>query len=291
MSADAECDTVLDDYQRRMVVRVSGATLTCSHTVLLYLGKPTVLITLPFGVPATVARAAFGTFESEFNVVTWESRYILDLSQMFSGMEKLELAEHVTDIVRTVCNLQIGYCCLVGYCANAENSLFAAEKYSEIFAKPILANGEYRLFRKGRTVTGYQRSIDTLLEVARGRKLANSIFSKMAELPVGKSRCSLNWTGSTRRSARRNNYVAMRRTDVSKLRFPQYRCSGPPGQIRSDWVAGRASSTKNSETVDAGLPRSAKFVNDQNDHYEFCRHRRFFGARAGTVSIEVVRYV
>ena len=67
---DTERDAFLDDYPRRHVAGASGATLACSHTPLDH-GKPTVLVALPFGVPASVARAAFETLDSAFNVVTW----------------------------------------------------------------------------------------------------------------------------------------------------------------------------------------------------------------------------
>ena len=66
----------------------SGAVLHCSHTAI-DPGKPALLIALPFGVPATVAQAAFSAFAPGFNVVTWESRFILNLDQDFTGDERL----------------------------------------------------------------------------------------------------------------------------------------------------------------------------------------------------------
>src|SRR5439155_5315162 len=82
------------EFTQRSIEGSSGAILHCSHTPLDQ-NKPSILIAIPFGVPVTVAHAAFETFGTGFNVVTWESRFILNLDQGFEGTEKLEPNEHV----------------------------------------------------------------------------------------------------------------------------------------------------------------------------------------------------
>jgi hypothetical protein len=103
----------------------SGAILNCSHTVI-EKRKPSLLITLPFGVPVAVAQAAFTMFETGWNVVTWESRFILNLDQQFSGNEKLEPDKHVEDMLCLLRALEIDACHLIGYCSGAGISLLAA---------------------------------------------------------------------------------------------------------------------------------------------------------------------
>jgi pimeloyl-ACP methyl ester carboxylesterase len=309
MSADAARDAFLDDYPRRSVAAAEGATLTCSHTVL-HPEKPTILIALPFGVPVGVARAAFEKFESTFNVVTWESRYILDLSQMFSGTEKLGPDAHVADMVRILGALQIDRAYLVGYCSGAGISLLAVEKHPEIFAKLVLVSGEYQLFRKGHTATDYQRSIDTFLpEVAKGREQACSIFSTMSaitkaskgkaraesgrpvDLPFSKEESLYRYPFSKEEYLYRyaKTYMAYRDFDALSI----------AARIRRNALVltGRRdirSSVEQFEAVVASLPKSTGFVDDRGDHYEFCRAGSpvlqeigaFLNAQAGTDSIE-----
>jgi dienelactone hydrolase len=81
--------------------------------------RPSALIALPFGVPARVATAAFDKLAAEFNVVTWKSRYILNLAQQFSGNEKLAPIEHVRDMISLLAALEIERCMLIGYCSGA----------------------------------------------------------------------------------------------------------------------------------------------------------------------------
>ncbi len=297
VSADVERGALPDGHLRRSIAGAAGATLTCFHTVLDPC-LPTVMIALPFGVPADVARAAFATFGGAFNVVTWESRYILDLDQAFSGTERMGPAEHVEDITRVLGGLQIDRCHLVGYCSGAGISLLAAERHPEAFTTLILVNGEYQLFRKGHTATNYQRSIDAFLpEVAKGREQAGFIFSKMSDIAEASEsgarseldrRINLPFSKEEYLYRYAKNYMAYRDFDALDL----------TARIGQDAfvLTGRRdahSSMENSEAVHAGLPRATKFVDDRGDHYEFCREGSptlkeigaFLGARTGTDAI------
>lgn len=300
--ASAEPDTFGEDYPQRSVAGAGGATLACSHTVL-DRSKSTVLVAIPFGVPASVARAAFETFESAFNVVTWESRYILDLSQPFAGTEQMGPDEHVEDILRILGSLQIDRCHLVGYCSGAGISLLAAKKHPEIFANLILVNGEYQLFRKGHTSTDYQRSIDVFLpEVAKGREQAGFVFSTMSDVTKGSKsepqselsrKINLPFSKVEYLYRYAKNYMAYRDFDALSI---------APGVLQDTLILTGCrdvhSSMENSEAVDARLPHSAKFVDEQGDHYEFCRAgsatlaeiRTFLGTHTGPDLIRGTRH-
>lgn len=275
MRPDTERDAFLDDYPRRHVAGAGGATLACSHTPLDH-GKPTVLVALPFGVPASVARAAFETLESAFNVVTWESRYILDLSQPFSGAEEMGPDAHVEDVVAILGDLKVDRCHLVGYCSGAGISLLAAERHPRVFTTLVLVNGEYQLFRKGHAATDYQRSIDTFLpEVAKGRDAASFIFATMSGINMpGKSesqteldrKINLPFSNPEYLYRSAKNYMAYRDFDALRI----------AARVSQDTLVltGRRdvhSNIENSEAIDACLPRSTKFVAPEGDHYEFCR--------------------
>ncbi|HET9896587.1 MAG TPA: alpha/beta fold hydrolase [Streptosporangiaceae bacterium] len=295
MPPDTDRDTFGDDYPRRSVTGAGNATLACSHTPL-DPSKPTVLVALPFGVPASVARVAFETLESAFNVVTWESRYILDLGQTFAGTEKMGPDEHVEDLVRILGDLQIDRCHLVGYCSGAGISLLAAEKHPDIFATLVLVNGEYQLFRRGHVTTDYQRSIDTFLpEVAKGRDDASFIFSTISGISAAAKggtqseldrKINLPFSNSEYLYRYAINYMAYRDFDAlsiaSRVTQNAFVLTG---------CRDMHSNMENSEAIDARLPRSAKFVAGEGDHYEFCREgssvlgeiRVFLGAHAGSI--------
>jgi pimeloyl-ACP methyl ester carboxylesterase len=309
MWADAARDAFLEDYPQRSVAADGGATLTCSHTVL-YPGKPTILIALPFGVPAGVARAAFEKFGSAFNVVTWESRYILDLSQVFSGTEKLGPDEHVADMMHILAAFRIDRAHLIGYCSGAGISLLAAKKHPEVFTKLILVNGAYQLFRKGHRATHYQRSIDTFLpEVAKSREEASSMFSTMSDInQAGKRKAQ---SESDRQvdlplSAEEDLYrypfskeEYLYRYAKTYMGYRDFDALGIAAQITQNTLVltGRRdvqSSVSNSEAVNSILSKSAMFVADEGDHYEFCRAGSsvlqeigaFLGTHTGIDSIE-----
>jgi len=263
------------DLQQCSVTGSSGAILNCCHTAL-EKDKPSILITLPFGVPVSVARAAFEKLEPGFNVVTWESRYILNLDQEFSGDEKVSPAEHVEDMICILKALKIGTCYLIGYCSGAGISLLAARQYPDVFTELILVNGEYQLFRKGHASTVYERSIDTLLPVvATGRRQAGFIFSKMGEISKASKgdrqtefdkQINLPFSQEEYLFRYAKNYMAYRNFNALDI------AAGI--RQRTFILTGKLdehASMENSEAVGDSIPGSEKFVDDKGDHYEFCR--------------------
>lgn len=272
------------EFEECSVAGSSGATLNCRHTVL-DKSKQNILIALPFGVPLTVASAAFEKFGPNFNVVTWESRYILNLNQRFSGDEKLTPTEHVEDMMCILRTLGIETCHLIGYCSGAGISLVAANRYPEIFTELTLVNGEYQLFRKGHTATAYQRSIDAFLPVvATSRQKASLIFSTMAEVSrasKGEQQSELdkliNLPFSQEEYLFRyaKNYMAYRDFDAldaaKEVRQNTFVVSGQLDEH---------SSMENSEAVGDLIPKSEKFIDYKGDHYEFCR--------AGSLTLDVI---
>jgi pimeloyl-ACP methyl ester carboxylesterase len=263
------------EFRQSPVHGSSGAILNCAHTDV-DKDKPSILIALPFGVPVSVARAAFEKFEPNFNVVTWESRYILNLEQEFSGDEKMTPSEHVGDMLCILRALEIDTCNLIGYCSGAGISLLAAREHPDVFTELILVNGEYQLFKKGHAATDYQRSIDSFLPVvATSRKQAGFIFSKMAEISeAGKTspqteldrQINLPFSREEYLFRYAKNYMAYRDFDALEI----------AKDIRQNTfiLTGRMdvhSSMENSEAVGEAVSGAKKFVDDHGNHYEFCR--------------------
>jgi pimeloyl-ACP methyl ester carboxylesterase len=280
----AACDAKL---LKRSVPGSGGSMLNCIHTAL-DKDKQTLLIALPFGVPSNVARAAFDKFEPRFNVVTWETRYILNLDQGFSGSEKMAPAEHAGDMICILKALEIDRCRLIGYCSGAGISLVAASKHPEIFTDLILVNGEYQLFRRGHVSTAYQRSIDSFLPVvAASRQKAGFIFSKMGDIwkasKAGKedspseldNQFNLAFSQEEYLFRYAKNYVAYREFDAMEIAADiQQNTFVISGQLDQH------ANMENSEAIGDCIPKSKKFVEERGDHYEFCR--------AGSATLKVI---
>ena len=264
------------------VLGSGGAVLHCRHTAL-DKNKPSILIALPFGVPASVASAAFERFAPNFNVATWESRYILNLEQGFLGNEKLTPAAHVEDMICILSTLEFATCYLVGYCSGAGISLLAAKEHPEMFTELVLVNGEYQLFRKGHASTAYQRSIDVFLPpVAASRQQAGTIFSNMGKVWKASKEVlkvsnedsqselekQINLPFSQKEYLFRyaRNYMAYRDFDAldvaADIQQSTFVLTGELDQH---------SNRENSEAVYDYIPRSKKFIDHKGDHYEFCR--------------------
>lgn len=265
----------MTEFSRCSVPGSGGAILNCCHTAL-DKHKPSLLITLPFGVPASLARAAFDRFAPDFNVVTWESRYVLNLDQEFSGNEKMAPADHVEDMICIVRALETGPCRLIGYCSGAGIALLAARQHPDVFTRLILVNGEYQLFRKGHRPTNYQRSFDTFLPlVATSRQQAGFMFAKRAEIAAASNagaqseldrQITLPFTKEEYLFRYAKTYMGYRSFDAlavaRELRRSTLVITG-----RKDAHA----SMEHSEVVSDAIPGSERFIDDQGDHYEFCR--------------------
>lgn len=262
--------------EQRQIGGSCGAVLRCGYTPPVP-GKRTLMIALPFGVPLSVAAAAFDRFGGDFNLVTWESRFVLDLERPFAGDEPMGPKQHAEDMVRILEDLGIESCLLIGYCSGAGISLFAAREHPQVFEELILVNGEYQLFRKaGHASTDYQKSIDTFLPVvATSRQQAAFIFSKMAEIskvskegPETELDRQINLPFSKEEFLYRYaaNYMAYRDFDALEV----------AGGIRQATfvLSGRQdehSSVENSEAIEGSISGAKWFVDDEGDHYEFCR--------------------
>lgn len=270
---------------QRAISSPDGAVLKCGYTPI-ERGKANVLIALPFGVPVEIAEPAFASLVQLCNLVSWESRYILETQVEFSGNENLTPLAHVCDMLCILNALGMEQACLIGYCSGAGISLLAATKYPAVFTELILVSGEYQLFRRGHSATAYQRSVDVFLPaVAASRQSARYLFSKIAglsmlrtgaqerEIPGAISRPFSN-EESLFRCAK--NYMAYRDFDAlssaTNVRQPTFVLSGAQDVH---------SSPQNSCAISECIAHSNHFVDAAGDHYEF--------SRCGSRTLDVIR--
>ncbi|MDQ1744224.1 MAG: hypothetical protein QOE23_2563 [Pseudonocardiales bacterium] len=239
--------------------------------------KPWLLIALPFGIPVEIAAAALDAFRPAFNVITWANRYALDLDVPFSGDEPLSPTDHVEDMLSVLAELGVRRCRLIGYCSGAGIALVAAREHPDRFSDLVLVNGEFQLFQRGHVATAYQRSIDSFLPVvARDRETAESIFSTMAEVaaagevPDSLLQRQMNYPfGHVERLFRyARSYLAYRDFDAATV------AGGVPQSTLV--IAGRRdehTDPENSQAIAQAIPRATLLMDDEGDHYAFCKPR------------------
>jgi pimeloyl-ACP methyl ester carboxylesterase len=264
--------SALDCEQRTLAA--NGVLIRYHHTTP-EPDKPWLLIALPFGIPVEVAAAALEAFRPAFNVITWENRYVLDLDLPFGGDEPLAPTDHVGDMLSVLAALEVERCRLIGYCSGAGFALVAAREHPDRFSDLVLVNGEFQLFRRGHVATAYQRSIDSFLPVvASDRETAASIFTTMAEVAeAGEEHDSLlqrqmNFPfGNGERLFRyARSYMAYRDFDAAAVA-----CRVSQSTLV---IAGRRdehTDPENAQAIAEAIPRATLLVDEDADHYAFCR--------------------
>lgn len=258
----------------RRSLATAGLTIRYHHTAP-DPEKRWLLIALPFGIPVAVAAAALDAFRPAFNVITWENRYVLNLDLPFAGDEPLAPSDQVGDMLAVMAALGVERCRLIGYCSGAGFALLAASEHPDRFSDLVLVNGELQLFRHDHVTTTYQRSIDRFLPlVASDRETASWMFTTMADAaPSGAGQDSplqrqmnVPYGHQERLFRYAKSYMAYRDFDALGLadRVPHSTLV----------IAGRRdehTDPENGEAIAAAIPEATLLVDEEADHYAFCR--------------------
>jgi pimeloyl-ACP methyl ester carboxylesterase len=274
-SAESGAVSATDSFCERSVASWDGTPVRCFHTNFRD-DKPTMLIVLPFGIPAEVARPAFEALEPKLNVVTWEGRYILNAALAFVGSEHVSPADYVRDVLAILHAVNVPSCSIIGYCSGAGIALLAATQHPDVFTDLILVSGEYQLFRRGHVSTAYQRSIDSFLPVvSRSRDDARMVFSTMSEVAKAneaQAASELQKQMSTPFSTEEHLF-RYARTYMAYRDFDALQTASGIQQATFVVTGGldEHSNMENSEAVYARVSKAKLFVDDQGDHYAFCR--------------------
>jgi pimeloyl-ACP methyl ester carboxylesterase len=186
-------------------------------------GRPCIALIMPFGLRLDLANAFFSFFQPKYDLLTWESRLILDAVDREVGPEDFALGNHVRDLVSVLRACHVPKAVLVGYCSGAGVGLAAANRYPQLFSTIVLVHGEYVLLGEESCSTQFASDIDSLLSLAAtSEEGAREVFEKVTNdrplanknLPEGID------TPFTQLSYLRRhaiNYVAYKATDFRRL--------------------------------------------------------------------------
>jgi pimeloyl-ACP methyl ester carboxylesterase len=254
-------DTILSDDGVELRYAYSGSSR-----------RKCIALVMPFGLRIDLADAFFSFYAPHYDVVTWESRLILDSSQRRPAPQDFAMAKHVSDLARVLRTCRISTATLVGYCSGAGVGLAAANRHPQLFSNLILVHGEYTLLNEQSCTTPFAADIDSLLSrAARSDEDARKVFDKVnsdrplsnTNIPQGVD-APFTQLPYLRRHA--INYVVYKSNDFQKLaRSVTHRTLLLTGERD---VQANVASTKRIH----GLMRNAEIHVDPNaDHYGLLR--------------------
>jgi pimeloyl-ACP methyl ester carboxylesterase len=227
---------------------------------------------IPFGLPTSIARPFFDFFGTHFNIVTLESRCILEESERLHGIEAFSIADHVQDVRAVMDACCIERSILVGYCSGAGIALAAAARLPERFDSLILAHGEYAILKDPACVTRFSLEMDSLLSLAaKDERHANLVFEKVRDrrvIGLDRRPPGLDLPFSKLSYLRRyaHNYIAYKSCDFEYL--------ARPVRQRALLLSGERDIQANvasTQRIGRALANSQIHVDRYSDHYGLLR--------------------
>lgn len=262
--------------QRRTVPSFDGRPLNVFHTALSPHRTDLVLV-LPFGMRHQMADRLYPALAEHFNVITWESRFVLDLEADASDAA-IEAGTHARDMVHVIeqsrqwrpgASAQVD---VVGYCSGAGVAMLAAAHHGWCIRRLALVSGEYMLPPALCPQSSFQREVDVLLpaaaaSMARARLLAEKIaVGRRAPATEFDAFVSLPFSTAEHLHRYGRNYLAYRSTDFMKVAASVLQ----PTMVvatRQDGQVGMQSAS----IISARLPGATGLQTVDGDHYELCR--------------------
>ncbi|RAP55675.1 hypothetical protein BTJ49_14980 [Oleiagrimonas sp. MCCC 1A03011] len=141
---------------------------------------------MPFGLRIELADAFFRFYQPHYDIVSWESRLILDPPGLETSLDNFAVENHVKDLVTVLRACQVSRAILVGYCSGAGIALAAASRFPKLVSTLILVHGEYVLLDDESCTTQFAEDMDRLLSVAaKSEGHARQVFEKVnSERPL-----------------------------------------------------------------------------------------------------------
>lgn len=248
-----------------------GFTLTygySEHAV----DRPWVVLIIPFGLKVELARPFFDFLSTDHNVLSWESRLILDPPEQRVGTDDLTVDKHVADLMTVLDSRGISRTRIVGYCSGAGIALAALKAHPDRFSDVVLVSGEYVMLRDASCVTQFGSDIDSILPMA-------SKDSKTAQFIL--DRIQLD---ATRRGPRAPDGINLPFSSVHyfhryAMNYLSYRAANFAEMARSLnkrtlVIAGQCDQQTNvasSQKIQQLIAGSSLLIEPEGDHYELLR--------------------
>jgi pimeloyl-ACP methyl ester carboxylesterase len=162
-----------------MIESFDGYAISAFHSHLVS-EKPYVIIVLPFGLRPKAASELYTRLSPQFNVLTWQSRSIVDCPASAAADVVLTPQMHANDMVQVLRHFRVRTSGVIGFCSGAGIALLAAAECRMMIDRLALVCGEYMLPPGVCPQTNFQREVDSLLPLAAmSRKNAASLCEKL----------------------------------------------------------------------------------------------------------------
>ena len=144
-------------------------------------GRKDVVFVLPFGVRAAIAERLYSALGSRFNLITWESRFMLD-HEADAPDATIAAEMHARDLDHVIRHCASGAVAdVIGYCSGAGVALLGAARHPNSIRQLVLVSGEYMLAPATCPPSGFQREVDALLPIAGAdRASAQMLYEKIS---------------------------------------------------------------------------------------------------------------
>ncbi|TQV81083.1 alpha/beta fold hydrolase [Aliikangiella coralliicola] len=235
-------------------------------------GKPWIALIIPFGLKLSMAKHFFDFFGPGYNVITWETRSILDSEDRGVTENEFDIENHILDLRTILTECPVKKFIMVGYCSGAGLALAAANRFPQLIDDLILVHGEYTMLNDAACTTQFAMEIDSLLSLAASdeehlklvfEKIKSQRFEESANRPDG---IDLPFTELAYLRRYAANYLAYKDVNFEKLaRFVAHKTLLISGERD---VQANATST---EKIHELMPNSEVYIDPEADHYGILR--------------------
>lgn len=234
--------------------------------------KPCIVLILPFGFKTHMADIFFDFFDTHYQLVTWETRTILEDSDRNLSEGELSIDNHVQDVKTILGACRIKNSIFVGYCSGAGIAIAAANRYPQLIKRLILVHGEFVLLNEMNCTTQFSMEIDTLLSLAAQSenhltrvfdKIQSEKFDSNTNIPHG-----IDLPYRQKKYFRRYaaNYLEYKSVDFIQLaKQVNHKTLLMCGEMDAQ------SNVRSSERIRSLIPSSEIFIDPNADHYGILR--------------------
>jgi pimeloyl-ACP methyl ester carboxylesterase len=219
-----------------------------------------------------MARPFFEFFGSHYNIVTLESRCILEDSDRVPETDEFAVSNHASDLLAVLNACEIEKSTLIGYCSGAGVALAAASRFPDRFERLVLVHGDYVMLEHRDCTTPFALEIDSLFTLAnRDQQQANMIFEKIRDQrieghdvrPAGLDHPYLNFARFRRYTA---NYLAYKSCNFENLAR-----SIPHKTLLMTGERDAQANVASSRRIHQALPNATLHIDPGADHYGILR--------------------
>ncbi|OBP13493.1 hypothetical protein A5320_18270 [Rheinheimera sp. SA_1] len=234
--------------------------------------NPWIALIIPFGLQVDAACHFFDFFAPHYNVISWETRNILEDSERSVAVHEFTIENHVFDMKAVLDDAGITSCTVVGYCSGAGVALAAANRFPNIINDMVLLHGEYAMLHSQEYTTQFAAEIDSLLTLAAtDEDLLTTVFDKISTGRLqqnGNQPEAIDLPFTRKCYLRRHcaNYLAYKAVDYEALaKYASHKTLVMSG--------GRDVQTNiaSSRRIYDLLPNAQLHIDPQADHYEVLR--------------------